>query len=48
MKGKGDSSAQEINDLSFRRLQGLCLLASYYRPFVFCFDQTEFYASDPA
>jgi hypothetical protein len=47
-EGRGDSSAQEINELSFRRLQGLCLLASYYRPFVFCFDQTEFYASDPA
>ena len=47
-EGRGDSSAQEINDLSFRRLQGLCLLASYYRPFLFCFDQTEFYASDPA
>jgi hypothetical protein len=45
-EGKGDSSAQEINDLSFRRLCGLCQLASYYRPFVFCFDQTEFYASD--
>ena len=47
-EGRGDSSAQEINELSFRRLQGLCLLASYYRPFVFCFDQTEFYASDLA
>jgi hypothetical protein len=47
-EGHGDSSPQEINDLSFRRLQGLCQLASYYRPFVFCFDQTEFYASDPA
>src|SRR5262249_28510423 len=31
---------------SFRRLNGLCALASYYRPFVFCFDQTEFYGSD--
>jgi hypothetical protein len=47
-EGKGDSPPQEINDLSFHRLQGLCLLATYYRPFVFCFDQTEFYASDPA
>ena len=47
-EGRGDSSAQEINELCFRRLQGLCQLASYYRPFVFCFDQTEFYASDPA
>ncbi len=46
--GNSDSSPQEINALSFRRLQGLCQLASYYRPFVFCFDQTEFYASDPA
>ena len=46
-EGRGDSSAQEINALSFRRLQALCQLASYYRPFVFCFDQTEFYASDP-
>jgi hypothetical protein len=47
-EGRGDSSPQEINDLSFWRLQGLCLLASYYRPFIFCFDQTEFYAGDPA
>lgn len=44
----GDAPPQEINALSFRRLQGLCQLASYYRPFLFCFDQTEFYASDPA
>ncbi len=47
-EGQGDSTPQQINDLSFRRLQGLCQLASYYRPFLFCFDQTEFYASDPA
>ncbi|NVO14873.1 MAG: hypothetical protein HXX10_12630 [Rhodoplanes sp.] len=47
-EGRGDSTAQEINTLSFRRLQGLCRLASYYRPFLFCFDQTEFYASDIA
>lgn len=47
-EGRGDASAQEINELSFQRLRGLCQLASYYRPFVFCFDQTEFYASDPA
>jgi len=47
-EGHGDSSAQEINNLSFRRLQGLSQLASYYRPFLFCFDQTEFYASDLA
>jgi hypothetical protein len=46
--GNSDSSPQEINALGFSRLQGLCHLASYYRPFVFCFDQTEFYASDSA
>jgi hypothetical protein len=45
-EGRGDSTAAQINDLSFRRLKGLCALASYYRPFVFCFDQTEFYGSD--
>jgi hypothetical protein len=44
--GRGDSTAEQINDLSFHRLNGLCALASYYRPFVFCFDQTEFYGSD--
>lgn len=43
-----DGSARDINDISLRRLQGLCALASYYRPFLFCFDQTEFYGSDPA
>jgi hypothetical protein len=46
-ESRGDSAAQEINDLSFRRLRALCLLSSYYRPFLFCFDQTEFFASDP-
>jgi hypothetical protein len=47
-EGKPDSSAQEINELCFQRLKGLCMLSSYYRPFVFCFDQTEFYGSDRA
>lgn len=41
--GLGDASATEIDDLCRRRLEGLCMLASFYRPFVFCFDQTEFY-----
>jgi hypothetical protein len=45
-EGRGDPEPYEINDLAFRRLQGLCQLASYYRPFLFCVDQTEFYASD--
>jgi hypothetical protein len=47
-EGKPDSSAQEINELCFRRLKGICALSSYYRPFVFCFDQTEFYGNDRA
>ena len=47
-EGRPDSTAHEINDLCFRRLKGLCVLSSYYRPFVFCFDQTEFYGSDRA
>src|SRR5205823_1052247 len=42
------SSAHEINELCFQRLRGLCVLSSYYRPFIFCFDQTEFYGSDRA
>jgi hypothetical protein len=47
-EGKADSSAYEINGLCFQRLKGLCVLSSYYRPFVLCFDQTEFYGSDKA
>lgn len=41
-----EAAPQEINELAFRRLQGLCQLASFHRPFLFCFDQTEFYACD--
>jgi hypothetical protein len=47
-EGRADSSAYEINGLCFLRLKGLCILSSYYRPFVLCFDQTEFYGSDRA
>jgi hypothetical protein len=44
--GTADATASEINAMSLRRLQGLCALSSYYRPFLFCFDQTEVYGSD--
>jgi hypothetical protein len=44
--GTIDATASEINAVSLRRLQGLCALSSYYRPFLFCFDQTEVYGSD--
>jgi len=46
--GACDASPREINRLGLRRLHGLCALSSYYRPFLFCFDQTEFYGSDKA
>ena len=29
-----------------RRVQDFCALAGFYRPFVFCFDQTELFTSD--
>jgi hypothetical protein len=47
-QAKADMTPAETNVLSFERLAGLCRLAAFYRPFLFCFDQTEFYASDPA
>ncbi len=46
--GAADTTALEINELCFRRLHGLCALSSYYRPFLFCFDQTEVYGSAKA
>ncbi|MDQ6976173.1 MAG: hypothetical protein Q9M22_06395 [Mariprofundaceae bacterium] len=39
-----DSSAS--NELCKNRLFDLCQLASFFRPFLFCFDQTENYAKD--
>jgi hypothetical protein len=45
-EGLGDSSARETNYLCYRRLRSLCALSSYFRPFVFCFDQTEYYGND--
>jgi hypothetical protein len=41
-----DTTASQINEMSLRRLHSLCALSSYYRPFLFCFDQTEVYGSD--
>ena len=46
--GQGDSSPQEINDLCYGRMRGLCALASFHRPFLFCFDQTEAFVGDHA
>jgi hypothetical protein len=44
--GAVDATASEINLMSLHRLHGLCALSCYYRPFLFCFDQTEVYGSD--
>ena len=46
--GANESSPQQVNDLCFRRVRGLCALSSHHRPFVFCFDQTEFFVGDKA
>jgi hypothetical protein len=44
----GDVAQQEDdNEMCRRRLVALGCLASYYRPFVFCFDQTDAYADSP-
>ena len=37
----------QINELCWRRLMDFCGLAAFYRPFVFCFDQTEAYGHAP-
>jgi len=38
-----EMGADRINHVCRERLVDLCQLASFYRPFVFCFDQTEAY-----
>ena len=38
----------QINETCWRRLLDFCQLAAFYRPFVFCFDQTETYGHSPA
>jgi hypothetical protein len=37
----------DVNELCKERIMDLCFLAGFYRPFLFCFDQTETYAADP-
>jgi hypothetical protein len=43
---KAEMITAETNEVSFHRLLGLCRLAVFYRPFLFCFDQTEFYGTN--
>jgi hypothetical protein len=45
---KAELSASEANELCKNRILDLCRLAGFYRPFLFCFDQTENYGKDPA
>jgi hypothetical protein len=50
--GKADRPSAElalndVNELCKERIMDLCVLAGFYRPFLFCFDQTETYAVDP-
>jgi hypothetical protein len=44
---KAELSAGETNELCKNRVLDLCQLAGFYRPFLFCFDQTENYGKDP-
>ena len=37
----------DVNELCKERIMDFCCLAGFYRPFLFCFDQTETYAVDP-
>jgi hypothetical protein len=41
-----DMSATEANELCKQRISDFCYLAGFFRPFVFCFDQTENYGKD--
>jgi len=50
--GKADRPGAElalndVNELCKERIMDLCCLAGFYRPLLFCFDQTETYAVDP-
>lgn len=42
-----DLGLSDVNELCKERIMDLCCLAGFYRPFLFCFDQTETYAQDP-
>ncbi len=44
---KADLQSGEVNELCKARIFDLCSLAGAYRPFVFCFDQTEIYGHRP-
>lgn len=39
--------AVELNELAKTRVLDLCRLSRFFRPFLFCFDQTEMYGNSP-
>lgn len=41
-----ESEAAELNEICKNRIKDLCLLAGFFRPFVFCFDETESYKAE--
>jgi hypothetical protein len=42
-----DLAIDPANETSKHRIVDFCGLAGFYRPFLFCFDQTENYGADP-
>ncbi|MDX9719714.1 MAG: DNA translocase FtsK [Myxococcota bacterium] len=43
-----DASLRTLDGLARARLSALCRLARFFRPMLFCFDQTESYGHEPA
>lgn len=43
-----DLTTDQANETAKHRIADFCSLAGFYRPFLFCFDQTENYGIDPA
>ncbi len=44
---RAETDASEASQICRRRLSDLCQLGCFFRPFVFCFDQTEVYGHQP-
>jgi len=42
-----DLAIDQVNETSKHRIVDFCSLAGFYRPFLFCFDQTENYGAEP-
>lgn len=44
---KLDAGPKEMEELAKNRLLDFCQLAAFFRPFIFCLDQTENYGANP-